>query len=478
MAVSLRFRASLSLLGLTVLGGLLLAESPAGREPADLAGSIWAVIELVQQNHFEPPKLPEMVLNAGKTVFLVTKKKAPDNLATSAAAVTTEAELRNFLKEIWPKVLAEQSAKAPKVETVILDRFIRTLPGQCRLLPADTIKIQDQLGGNRYVGIGIKVKLDDASKCTQILMPIRGGTAQKGGARAGDLIVEVDGKKTAGIELAKVIDWLRGPENTTVTIVVHQPGAPEARTLKLVRSVVPFDSVYGFQRGPGNAWNYMVDAEAKIAYAWVQSIKISTVHELRQVERILQAEGARAVVLDFRQSMGDGQINHAGLLADSLLDGGTMFAIRTTGNKVREMKADGDCLFRGLPMAVLINDVPDGAQGAVLAALQDNRRAVLIGQPTKSDGVVRSLFSLPGDDGVVSIQTGRIERAAKDKTWPVQPDHLVELSKAQRVALEKWYADKELTELPPGADDRPPPDPQLNRALELLREALAKKAAG
>src|SRR5262249_53684758 len=161
----------------------------------------------------------------------------------------------------------------------------------------------------------------------------------------------------------------------------------------------------------------------------------------QQLERRLLADGARALVLDFRLSGGQGNLHHASLVADGLLDGGLMWT--TTGKEERAYRADPESLFPGWPLAVLLNAIRDNAQGAVLAALQDNRRAVLVGEPTKVDGSIRSLFHLPNQTGAITVLTGRLERADKARDWPVRPDRPVELTEEQRAAVEKWLHTKQ-----------------------------------
>jgi C-terminal processing protease CtpA/Prc len=234
--------------------------------------------------------------------------------------------------------------------------------------------------------------------------------------------------------------------------------------------VTPFDSLVGFRRTSGGGWDYRADPTARIAYARVESIRSSTLHELRQLERQLQADGMRALVLDFRDSAGEGMLQHAALVADGLLDGGLMWTVRGTGGPAKEYRADRECLFRGWPLAVLVNGIADNAQGAVLAALQDNRWAALVGEPTRSDGFVRQLFRLPDQSGI-TVVIGRLERADKSRGWPVVPDVTVGLTAEQLAAVRQWFATKDLPEPPPGGDN-PPDDSQLARALALLRDAL------
>src|SRR5262249_31851999 len=194
--------------------------------------------------------------------------------------------------------------------------------------PPSEAKIAGQISGNRYVGIGIQIDLDKEQRLPRIVTPIRGGPAHKGGIRAGDLIVQVDGKDLTGVGLQKAIEWLRGEEGTSFTVVVRQPGGPP-RTLKLTRTVVPFDDVYGFRRA-GDGWTFRVEADGKaspVGYLAVRSLRSSTLHELRRLEPKLRAEGARALVLDFRAAAG-GNLSHVALVADGLLDGGLLWRTR------------------------------------------------------------------------------------------------------------------------------------------------------
>src|SRR5262249_13842514 len=160
--------------------------------------------------------------------------------------------------------------------------------------------VVQQISGNRYIGTGVQLRFDDKRKLVKIVVPFRRGPARKAGARPGDLIIKVNDVATKGMSLEKVVTLLRGDEGTKVTVEVRQPGAKQTRTLQMTRSVVPFDSVYGYRRASEEDWKFRPDATAPIAYLWVKAINSSTLHDLRKLERRLKAEGARALVLDLR----------------------------------------------------------------------------------------------------------------------------------------------------------------------------------
>ncbi|MCI0458720.1 MAG: S41 family peptidase [Gemmataceae bacterium] len=475
---------SVLLLGLTVGGaGSLLAQAQAVRDDkaldpptrdrvAAFARHVWHITDAILESHIEPPTRESMLRAGFKALLSAAKAPEPAELAQRVKALASQDQLTALLGEVWPRAGA-----ADKLETALLDGMLGSVSGRPTLMPAPDTKVAEQISGNRYIGIGVQIGMSDKAKRPYIVTPIRGGPAHKAGLRAGDLIIEVDGKDTHGIGVQKAVEWLRGEEGTALTVVVRQPeGKP--RTIKLIRTVVPFEDVFGFRRN-GDGWTFHVEADSKkspVGYLAVRSLRASTLHELRKFEPQLTAAGMRALVLDFRSSSG-GILRHAALVADGLLDGGVLFRTRGRQGPGATYRADPDCLFRGWPLAVLVDGSIDRAVSAVAAALQDNGRAVLVGEPTRADGYGSSLIRLPDGKTHLVVRTFRMERAEKTRGWPVRPDHEVRLSEEQRKAVFSWFRAKELAEFPPGMSDSPPDDPQLRRAVEVLEAALKGKAA-
>jgi C-terminal processing protease CtpA/Prc len=152
-----------------------------------------------------------------------------------------------------------------------------------------------------------------------------------------------------------------------------------------------------------------------------------------------------------------------------------MWSLCGTDKQPRECRAGHECVFRDWPMVVLINDSIDTTQGPVAAALQDSGRAILVGEASRVGGFVTSMLPLPDGLGALTLRTGRLERAAKDRGWPVVPDPVVPLDKKQREPVNEWLLAKDRLEKPGSAADRAPKDPQLDKAVELLRAALKKR---
>jgi C-terminal peptidase prc len=444
----------------------------AARKPTPFGHRLWAIMDLVRQKHPEPPAREDMILGAAQALYKAAKESPPDDLKGRVARIQTREQLNAFFQEVWPRGADE--ARTEVLQSAVFDGLLGTLPGSGVFLPPDQAKATEANIANRYVGIGIQIRVHPDEKLPQIVTPVGNGPARKGGIEPGDLILEVDGKSTRDVPLGKVVEWLRGDEGTSFTMVVRAPDEKETRTLKFTRTVVPFESALGYRRAPKDSWEFRIDPQGPIAYVRLEQLRSSTPHELRQVERRLRSEGARAVVLDLRNG-GGSDYHNATLTAAALLDGQLMWTLHGPDKQAQVCRAGQEGLFRDWPMAVLINDRVDASEGAVAAALQDGGRAPLVGEATRVGGFVNTIVPLPDGEGAVSLRTGRLERAAKGRTWPVQPDHAVALTKEQRTAVDRWLTAKTRLEQPGSEADQPPDDPQLDKAVELLRAALKKK---
>jgi carboxyl-terminal processing protease len=449
---------------------------PAPPNPEVLARRLWAVTELVLNTHIDPPARQEMLLGGVKALLKATATVQAQGLSRRVSGIQGEKEFAALLRDFWPRGKAGQGAEADKLQAAVLAGLVETVPGRPEVFPKEEVTRMQQINLNRYIGIGVQLNYDGDRKLTRIIVPIRRGEAYRAGAKVGDLILKVNGVNTHGKSLQEVVTLIRGEEGTPVTLEVQQPDGP-VRVLRMKRALVPFDSVYGYRRGPKEGWLYRVDPAAPIAYLWLHTINISTVHDLRQLERRLKADGIRALVLDMRSSNGGGNVSHSIAVADCLLDGGVLWRTRDVQNQVTEYRADRECLFRGVPMVVLVNNgTRELSTQMVVAALQDNRRAVLVGDRTGAEPYIKRVVELPDGLGTTVLRTLVVERAdARRRGWSVRPDHLVPMSPEQRPVLDRWLREKELPELPANVQEKLPEDPQLAKAMDILRLALKNK---
>lgn len=463
-----------------LFAALLLCSPARCDEPAAaLAQKAWAITDAVLDHQVEAPARQDMLLGGVRALYRAAGETPPADLGRRVSAIATPEQFTALVRDLLPKVKGDAGK-------VFVAGLLTRAGG--RVITEKERLATEMLATNRYVGTGIQIRTEPETKRPQIVIPFRDGPAHKAGALPGDLILEVDGKSTEGETLNQLVDRIRGPEGTAITFTVRQPNADEKRELKMTRGVVPFEHVVGYRPGKKAAWEFRVGAGEPIGYVRVKSLTSSIAHELRAAERQLKAEGVQAVVLDLRFSFGY-RMQHAAQAADALLDGGQLWRLHDAAGRVREYKADRDCLLRDVPLVVLIDATSAGEAVPLLAAaLQDNKRAVLVGDPSGFGGPVTGFVDVPGGHGILQLRTGAVERTQKLSAevgedgaivnpamgWRVMPDVAVSLSRKEMEAVQAWFQDKDLLE--PKLADRPPEDPQLARALELLRAKLKDAA--
>ena len=234
------------------------------------------------------------------------------------------------------------------------------------------------------------------------------GPAWRAGIKTSDLILEIEGKATESKSLRDVVEQLRGEEGSKVTVVVRQPDAEESRTLIVTRGRVFIPTVEGHREISEGKWQYTVDSAKDVALLRVNSIGPSTLHELRQIESVLrQQQDVRGIILDLRN--GGGLLHDTVMVADSLLDGGTIGFVRSL-DSVKKYEANPGALFRDLPMVVLIGQIAGADRVFLTAALQDNDRAIVVGQATTNETYVNQFVSVPGRDESLRVATGVLQR--------------------------------------------------------------------
>jgi carboxyl-terminal processing protease len=440
---------------------------PAPAKPAEpaFAPTLWAVSQVVVDNQIAPASRQQVLLEGVRKMLAKAGKEEPIDLARKMSDVTTREQF-----EILVKGLGELRP-TQDVLTEVLESALATLPGRPHYYSPEAAKISGTVENNNYVGIGIQIRMYPDESLAGVIIPFPGGPFRRAGGKTNDVFVEVDGKKMAGLPLVDVVKALRGEEGSSMTTLVRQPGSTETRLLKMVREVIPFQSATGYRRVSEDAFDYHVDPGLQVAYVRLTHVTSSTYHELRRLDRQLRAEGYRAMVLDLRETR-PGTMVHAAQVADALLDGGEMWKVRDAHGRVKEYKADRDCLFRDWPVAVLVNAGTVETAALIAGALQDRGRAVLVGSTAHTGGTVRSLELLPDGLGGVNLPTGIVERLKPAQRPGLTPDHSVQVDKKLWQELVTWHNSQESPE-PPAA--KAPEDPQLAKALDLLRGAVKEK---
>jgi len=290
----------------------------------------------------------------------------------------------------------------------------------------------------RFSGIGVQIRLN-AAKQLEVVTPLEGTPALKAGLQASDLIVAVDGRSTEGISINQAVRRITGRKGTKVLLTIRRPGRSDEFNVSIVRDVIRVDSVRGYDRLPGNGWNYIIDQDHKIAYVRISNFTANTSDELDQAIDASSKQGARALILDLRFDPG-GTLAGAEDVSDRFLPAGRLI-VSTSGRRAKDYEAltERPDSCDGWPVVVLASDRSASAAEIVAGALQDHDRAFVVGERTFGKGLVQRPFRLrPVSNGQVSIKLttaywylpkGRnVQRSDDSEDWGVLPDLTVDLT--------------------------------------------------
>jgi carboxyl-terminal processing protease len=261
--------------------------------------------------------------------------------------------------------------------------------------------------------------------------------------------------------------------------------------LNIARNTVQVATVKGFQRGPDNSWSFLLDPVHKIGYAQVSQLGSTTPQELRAAIQSLQGQGMKGLILDLRFCPG-GVLDSAVAVAKLFLSEGTIVSIHGRDGDARSIDVESSETMADFPLVILVNGDTASAAEIVAGALQDNKRALLIGSRTIGKGSVQSLIKLDGGSGAIRLTTaeyrlpsGRnIDRRVGQKSWGINPDDgfFLALNQAQDKLLLERRKTREIIGGPETDDantavsaesiENQEHDPQLAAALKTLQGRL------
>jgi carboxyl-terminal processing protease len=355
------------------------------------------------------------------------------------------------------------------------------------LSPERMAEIQRHIGG-ALVGIG--AQLDMAAGQIRIVTPLEDSPALKAGVQAGDVILQIDGQPAAGIELNEAVQRIVGREGTAIKLKLGRAG--QEIEVNVVRGPIRLASVKGFQRGPDHRWNFMLEPGQKIGYVQIAQFGSSTAEELAKVAESLQGQGLKGLILDLRNCPG-GLLESAVAVTRMFLSEGSIVSLHSRGGETTTLKAEAAGPLSTIPVVVLISGRTASAAEIVAGALQDNRRARIVGTRTLGKGTVQSIIQLDEGQGAIRLTTAQyqlpsgrnIDRKPGEKSWGIQPDDgcFVPLDAAQLKTLQQRQQQREII----GQASEPPAavtskwletkqaDPQLAAGLKTL---AAKLTAG
>ena len=260
-----------------------------------------------------------------------------------------------------------------------------------------------------FEGIGAILTQRPDSEYTIVESPIQGQPAVKAGIRAGDMILEVDGKDIKGETLSKVVSRIRGPSGTQVVLTVQREGDPESKKISITRSRIAMKNVQGnlVEEHPGIGW-VKVNGFVKTVVDGVQRTTDDDLEsEVRRLAKLAPNGRLRGLVLDLRNNSG-GLLNEGIKMADRFLTAGKIVTVKNRNSADDEVYTATDDDTWSFPMIVLVNDGTASAAEIVASALQDNARALVVGDRTFGKASVQTLYSpVFQDDYYIKLTVAR-----------------------------------------------------------------------
>ena len=326
--------------------------------------------------------------------------------------------------------------------------------------PADLPEFQQSID-LQFAGVGMELALDPETKQLTVLSPLVGSPAYRAGILAGDRILRIGKATTDGMSLSDAVALLHGKPGEPVTLLIRHEGQGEPEEVKLVREIIQVPSVLGDTRNVDGSWNFLLAGRDRIGYLRISSFTDDTAAELREAIGWLAAHDMRGLVLDLRDDPG-GYLDAAVRVCDLMVRSGVIVTTRSRSGRItRTFAAGGDAPFADFPLAVVVNQQTASAAEIVAACLQDDHRAVIVGQRTFGKGTVQEIIELGRDYGAMKLTTSsywrpsgknihRPPHAAANDQWGVSPDkgYQVVLSKDEFARWQLWRARRDVFQPP------------------------------
>jgi carboxyl-terminal processing protease len=304
------------------------------------------------------------------------------------------------------------------------------------LLPEDFSELQEHTSG-KFGGLGIEVGIEDG--LIKVVSPIDDTPAEKAGIKSGDFIVSLDGKPVREMSLTDAIDQMRGEPGTDIELSIRRDGEKELLEFVLTRAEIKVASVRGEDLGDGIGYLRITQFQDKSGTELIAAIK-----KLQQ-KATGNKEQLNGLVLDLRNNPG-GVLGAAVEVSDAFLNSGL---IVYTEGRISESdfrySATKETIAEDIPLIVLINGGSASASEIVAGALQDHKRAVIVGTQSFGKGSVQSVLPIAGNKAI-KLTTARYftPNGRSIQAQGIQPDVFVEQSEVTTYE-QSYYKESDLS---------------------------------
>ncbi len=356
---------------------------------------------------------------------------------------------QNDWKSIRSQYLARNYTDREQVYSAIKEMLKKLGDPYTRFMTPQEFKDFKVQTSGQLVGVGFQLNTDDKTKKLVVVSTVEGAAAAKAGIAADDIILQIDGVPTTGMEIGKAVQLIRGQVDTNVTLTIQREG--DIRDYILTRQKIEIHSVEA---------KYAPD-DGGVGYIRLKQFSANAPSEMRAAIKKLENQGAKGYILDLRSNPG-GLLYGAIDISRMLMNDGKIVStkLRQGGEDIKS--ANQTAIIPDKPIVVLVDGGSASASEILSGALQDNKRAELVGVKTYGKGLVQSVVPLSGGTGMaVTIAKYYTPKGTDIDHKGIEPDFEVQLTKAQMQSLKK--DSKQI-----GTDT----DLQYVKALELLKTKI------
>ncbi|GAB4218340.1 MAG: S41 family peptidase [Synechococcales cyanobacterium] len=301
-------------------------------------------------------------------------------------------------------------------------------------------------------GVGLTLGMDEEKNQLIVISPIEDSPAARLGVKSKDVITAIDGKTTQGMDVNTAVGLIRGPVGTTVTLSVER--GTEKLSFAIRREKIELATVRSELQEVGGQ---------RIGYIRLTQFSANAAEKMQQAIQTLEGEKVDGYILDLRSNPG-GLLHSSAEIARMWLDQGSIVSTINRQGEQDRLRADHHALTTQ-PLVVLVDGASASASEILSGALQDNRRATIVGTKTFGKGLVQSVHALSDGSGLaVTIARYRTPNGTDIHEKGIMPDIVVELTEED---IKRLTEDRDLVATPG--------DPQYAAALRALQNQIVAK---
>jgi carboxyl-terminal processing protease len=343
------------------------------------------------------PLLLGAVLGAGLATLATKTPVFPEGTARAAASDTYRN--LNLFGDVFEKIRSDYVEKPDEQKLVeaAINGMLGSLDPHSSYMDAKSFRDMQVQTRGEFGGLGIEVTQEDG--LIKVVTPIDDTPAARAGILSGDIISAIDGENVQGLSLNQAVDKMRGAPDTSVTLKILRGSNKDPQDIKLSRAVIQIKSVRERQEGDD------------IGYIRITQFNEQTFEGVRtaiqKFQNDIPAGKFKGYILDLRNNPG-GLLDQSIAVVNCFLDRGEIVSTRgrNADETMRYNARPGD-LSKGKPVVVLINGGSASASEIVAGALQDHKRATILGTRSFGKGSVQTIIPLGQNNGAVRLTTAR-----------------------------------------------------------------------